>query len=189
MRLLFLKFLNLIERLLRKYVGEEGVKSDKVSNDVKLVVEPEPVKVEESLDDPEATEVNGPGITHCLWKPVSDTSPEVVIVVAADTIRREHLVLELRDSSDKIIKLKTNRSYSDHRGNQLPDHKLGRFNFKPGFKIENLKSREPITVKFFIQIGKKKHECKIGGKDSFVIKDVSKRWICTAGRVRLDPKK
>lgn len=138
--------------------------------------------------EPTETDLTGPGVTHCLWKPLSDTSPELVVVVAADTIRKEHLFMEFFDKNDKPIKLKTNTSYSDHRGNKLDDHKLGRFNFKPGFKVEDLEKRAPISVQFFIKIDKQKHRCKVGGLDKFVIKDLTKRWVCSKGKVKADPK-
>lgn len=194
MKLFFKKLLNFVEVLLLKYVGKHEVKSDVEPDDApKPVVEDLPESAEQSveqdLDDPTETDVNGPGVTHCLWKPLSDTSPELVLAVAADSIRREHLRLEFFNAKNKPIKLKTNKSYSDHRGNQLPDHKLGRFNFKPGFKVESLVKHEPITVKFFIEIDGKRHECKVGGLESFLIKDVTKRWVAHNKRVRLDPKK
>lgn len=181
------KLLNFVANLLFKYYTDPV---DVAEESKPLPQQPVPVEDKIStLDDPKETNVQGAGVTHCLWKPLSDTSPELVVVVAADTIRREHLFIEFFDKNEKPIGLKTNKSYSDHRGNKLSDHKLGRFNFKPGFKVEDLKNRAPISVGFFIKIGNVKYHCKVGGLDKFEIKDVTKRWVCSKGKVRLDPKK
>lgn len=190
MKSLFKKVWKLIKSVFGKgEVIKVELKFESPQKEVKIQNEPpKSTKTEDSTLDPAETDVKGPGVTHCLWKPISDTSPELVLAVAADTIRREHLFIKLFDSTGKPLKIKSNKSYSDHRDNQLPDHKLGRFNFKPGLTVEQLKSLEPITVKFYIQIGKKKYDCKVGGLDEFVVKNVKKRWVCTNGKVRLDPK-
>lgn len=194
------KLLNFVATLLIKYldkpeasVVDEPQDSNKIQNESAQAVanQDQPYATDQEKKttlEPTETNTQGPGVTHCLWKPLSDTSPELVVVVAADTIRREHLFIEFFDKNGKPIGLKTNKSYSDHRGNKLSDHKLGRFNFKPGFKVEDLEKRAPISVQFFIKIDKQKYHCKVGGLDKFVVTDLTKRWVCSNGKVKADPK-
>jgi hypothetical protein len=206
MKNFFKTVLNVIENLLRKFVGEE------IQHKEEPIVETEEVKTEEEpsnnddeefqpevppivesppvdINNPPGTNINGRGVQHCLWKPTSDTSPELVLAVAADDIRIEHLRLKLLDKNGNDIPLKRNKSYSTTRGNQLPGYKYGRFNFKPGFKFQDLRKHQPIQVMFYIETSKGEvHPCKVGDKDKFVVRDVSKRWVCTNGRIKEDPK-
>ncbi len=167
--------------------GEPQVESDDNPESVELIQESNE-EPEHSSEEPLKTRIKGAGVTHCLWKPESDTHPKVaVIAVAADTIIRHDLRLHIKDKNGKSVASNV-KTYSDHRGNQLPDHKFGRFNFKFGKKAETLSKVSPLTISFTIEVDGKSYPCKVGGLDEFVVTDPKKRWVCSGKRVRFDPK-
>jgi len=116
-------------------------------------------------------------ITSFLWKPESDTTPKgIVISVSSDTLRAEDVRVTLKDSFGKIIK--ANDKYNMGgllRGNKLPGHKYGRFNFKPGGSAESYSPSKPLTVSFTLVLNGKSTPIKVMDKFSIEIKDPSKR--------------
>ena len=129
----------------------------------------------------EPATVDGAGADHVLWKPESDTHPKVAVVaVAADYINRYDLEVCIFRGKDKIA---CARTYSDHRGNKLPQHKFGRFNFKFGRKAESLPKN--IELRFYVD-GKR---VTAAGLKAVKISDPTKRWLAESRRVRPDIKR
>jgi hypothetical protein len=142
---------------------------------------PEPVKPTESpksevtLEEPEKSTI--PVITSFLWKPDSDTFPKgVVVSVSSDTLRARDVRIKFVDKNGKNIKIKTTFNEGGHlRGNRLPNHKFGRFNFKPGGFPKDFENKAPISVSFTAFIDGIEVPCKVMGKDFIVVKDVHSR--------------
>lgn len=148
--------------------SENNVSSPSPSPEAPKEVNPEWAEPEQS--SPDGT------ITSFLWKD-SDTNPKgAVVSVSSDTLRAADVLMILRDSKGNIIKANQKYNAGGHlRGNKLPGHKYGRFNFKPGGTIEYYSKFEPIIVSFAFVWDKKRFPIKVMGKDSIVIKNARQR--------------
>lgn len=123
-------------------------------------------------DEPTETSLDAE-VTSFLWKPVSDTSPMVtVITVSCDKARSEHLRIDIKGKNDIPLKIEnTKNKYSTFRGNQLPNHKYGRINFKPGLTHQEFSKYTPLKISFYLEIAGVRTNIKVGGKDFIVIKE------------------
>lgn len=146
-----------------------------------------PAQPEEAAEPP-VTNPTGQ-ITSFLWKPVSDTNPKVVVmVVSCDQIRSDDLRVELYDKADKIMKWLKKSKTSPGRGNQLPQDKYGRINFKVGPTCEDFKKYSPVKVKFYVELNGVKTYVKVQNQEFVLMKKPCQRQVMKNGKLVLDSK-
>lgn len=169
---------SLFSKLFKKKVKTEPA----VTEEVEVVVKPSNT-APAPCPEPDVTNPDGQ-ITSLLWKPVSDTNPKVVvIVVSCDEIRSDDLRVEVYTKTGGLMRSLKNCKTSPGRGNQLPGDKFGRINFKVGPTFEEFKRYAPVSLKFFVNVGKTKKYLKIQGLDEVKVRAVGKRWNLKHGKM------
>lgn len=159
-----------------KVEAPKVVKPSKPSKNVTPVVQEEVEVVDPHNDEIEVSQ-DGAKITSFLVKPVSDTNPKILVFsVSCDLARAEDVKIKIKDKKGKVLKVKdTYNSGGSKRGNRLPGHKYGRFNFKPGPTAEEFKKSAPLEVSFTVNVNGKSQVLPVMGKDSIIVKDPTKR--------------
>lgn len=135
---------------------------------------PEPI---DPTGDPAHSNPNGQVQTF-LWKPESDTNPQVsVIVVSADELRSDELKVEILDKNNKEIPglIPDKNKYSNGRGNGLPGFKYERINYKPGLTDKQFKKFAPLKVKFYLKLASGRKDVKVLNKEFIIVKNPEER--------------
>lgn len=171
------KLIELLLKLLGFFKKEDDKREQKPQPPIVEAPKPNPEPpFDEHTAEPAFSSEKGT-ITSFLWKPESDTNPKVTVIsVSSDTLKAADVRIQIKDKKGKIVK--GNEEYNkggNLRANRLPNHKYGRFNFKPGKKASEFAKLAPLTVSFFVELGGVRLPVKVMGKDSIVVKDPKQR--------------
>lgn len=165
------KLIHKIKCFLKKLLGKKccGQACTKAPEVVEPTPAPEAPKEEPKAEEPKAPEAKEevePGkeepaeskpesakIQSFLWKPVSDTTGNVVILVGCDAIRSEDLKCEILNKEGNKIRVDIRNT---GRGNQLPTQKFGRVHFRVDRTAKKFEKAAPLTVQIYHTLGGKK---------------------------------